>query len=104
MCMYILMFFHDVAANQFYQTQLHAHLDSVWFRLAFVCMRLQRLLFDLYQVKHAYTDFQFRLARTFNCIILHVCYLVKETDCGFYFHYRQWAVNTSAKWDGFHKQ
>ena len=48
MCMYILMFFHDVAANQFYQTQLHAHLDSVWFRLAFVCMRLQRLLFDLY--------------------------------------------------------
>ena len=48
MCMYILMFFHDVAANQFYQTQLHAHLDSVWFRLAFVCMRLQQLLFDLY--------------------------------------------------------
>ena len=48
MCMYILMFFHDVAANQFYQTQLHVHLDSVWFRLAFVCMRLKRLLFDLY--------------------------------------------------------
>ena len=38
-CMHVLMFFHDVAANQFYQTQLHAHSDSVWFRLAFVCMR-----------------------------------------------------------------
>ena len=48
MRMYILMFFHDVAANQLYQTQLHAHSDSVWFRLAFVRMRLQRLLFDLY--------------------------------------------------------
>ena len=48
MCMYIFMIFHDVAANQFYQTQLYAHSDSVWFRLAFVWMRLQRLLFDLY--------------------------------------------------------
>ena len=68
MCMYILMFFHDIAANQFYQTQLHAHSDSMWFRLAFVYMRLQRLLFDLYVMMPGQTRLH-RLSISFGTYI-----------------------------------
>ena len=69
MYMYLLMLFHDVAANQFYQTQLHTHSDSVWFRLAFVCMRLQRLLFDLYRHDTRSNTLTHRLSVSFGTYI-----------------------------------
>ena len=107
MCMYILMFFHDVAENQFYQIQLHDHSDSVWFQLASVCMRLQRLLFDLHVMIPGQTHLH-RLAISFGMYIQRHNFarflLGKREWLWILFYFRQWAVNTSAKWDGFHKQ